>query len=426
MRLCTATALMLFCFIPALHAQDRTANETNKAYGNCDSPSIEVVNANLISFLKQAKGRANYLLDDRVKGQISLSLNCFTHADSQEVIQEILAYKGYRLKLVEENTWAVLPASSTTHPSSGSSKPAPSLEAACNSKVGGPKTEIHLNLKGANLPDVIQGLSRVLKKNVLFDERISGEVSASLSASCSKNEEPRILEAVLAKRGYRIQAGQDKLWKIFPAVEPPSLPIPSIVADYQNKPRRGFSPQPHLVLVGTYTSGAGEAFAIIKDATRGAQRLMFTGFILSENQRLTAIFADRVELENNGAREVLSFSSEPEPSPGPSLAPDELPIPAAELKARSENPSKMLTTFRAVPYYKDGEVVGMRVFGVKPESLLGLLGLRNGDIVHAVNAARVYEITQMVDLLSKLKDKNSFSLSIARDGKEELVRYRVV
>ncbi|MFO0661044.1 MAG: type II secretion system protein GspC [Polyangiaceae bacterium] len=50
-----------------------------------------------------------------------------------------------------------------------------------------------------------------------------------------------------------------------------------------------------------------------------------------------------------------------------------------------ENQNELIRSARVVPEQENGKTVGVRLFGVRPDSLLGSLGLENGDRLQTIN-----------------------------------------
>ena len=50
-----------------------------------------------------------------------------------------------------------------------------------------------------------------------------------------------------------------------------------------------------------------------------------------------------------------------------------------------ENQAELMRSARIVPEQENGKVVGIRLFGIRPETLLGTLGLENGDRLQTIN-----------------------------------------
>ncbi len=80
---------------------------------------------------------------------------------------------------------------------------------------------------------------------------------------------------------------------------------------------------------------------------------------------------------------------------------------------------------RVVPEERDGRVVGMRVFGVRASSLLGELGIRNGDSIHSVDGHDATDPVAMLEALARLSTAARVSVSLVRDGAPATLDYEI-
>lgn len=143
-------------------------------------------------------------------------------------------------------------------------------------------------------------------------------------------------------------------------------------------------------------------------------------------------------------RQVAAALSEMEvvPPPAPIAAPDHAPIglqipdgavrcPAEGhcvvrrdlVSALFENPARLTRQARVMPSIRDGETLGFKFYGIKPGSLLKLIGMKNGDMLTAIDGVEVRTLDQLLDQVMRLKIVRSFDLDIDRKG--EPVRLRV-
>lgn len=72
---------------------------------------------------------------------------------------------------------------------------------------------------------------------------------------------------------------------------------------------------------------------------------------------------------------------------------------------------------RISPIVKDGKVEGLRLFGVRPSSLAGSLGLVNGDILQAINNQRIENANTLLELYAQLDTLGTVELAGTRKGK---------
>jgi len=72
---------------------------------------------------------------------------------------------------------------------------------------------------------------------------------------------------------------------------------------------------------------------------------------------------------------------------------------------------------RAVPVMDKGQIAGIRLFGVRPTSAAGAIGLRNGDTLQAIDGDKIKTAQQLLDLFGKLESMKSLELQGTRAGK---------
>jgi general secretion pathway protein C len=80
---------------------------------------------------------------------------------------------------------------------------------------------------------------------------------------------------------------------------------------------------------------------------------------------------------------------------------------------------------RVRPMEVNGEVKGFKVSAIRRNSLVAALGVENGDVIQAVNGMELTTPDRMLEIYSKLRDLDSFSLSIMRGGKPVTMSYAI-
>ncbi len=78
----------------------------------------------------------------------------------------------------------------------------------------------------------------------------------------------------------------------------------------------------------------------------------------------------------------------------------------------------------ASPIVEKGEVKGLRLRGVRPNSAAGQLGLRSGDTITAIDGDQIKTMEQMLDLYGKLDKLGGIELQGTRAGKPLSVQLR--
>jgi len=80
---------------------------------------------------------------------------------------------------------------------------------------------------------------------------------------------------------------------------------------------------------------------------------------------------------------------------------------------------------RMLPIVKDGNVQGVRVFGVTSSSVAGAIGLKSGDQIVAIDNDPIKNAQQLLDLLAKLDKIDNVELQGTRSGKPLAISLRL-
>lgn len=188
-------------------------------------------------------------------------------------------------------------------------------------------------------------------------------------------------------------------------------------------------------LIGTFIVSGDGGTAIIEDQKKKTQDVFSVGDTVFGEAKLVEIMSDRVVLDRSGAREelVMDDLASDKGSSGPTEFKDgiafvnenEVLVQEAELDKALENLPLLLTQARAVPYFKDGKSVGLRLFAVKQGSLFERLGLKNGDILKAINGNPMGDLSQAIKLFETLKQERSINVQLDRERSEKEVHYQI-
>ena len=189
-------------------------------------------------------------------------------------------------------------------------------------------------------------------------------------------------------------------------------------------------PKPNTVfnLIGTFLFDSQEPYAIIEEEKKKTQDIFLIGDTIFEEAKLLSIKSDQVEIERDGKIEVLLLDSAPDSSDsasGTSGSQNDFVVDEAELDRALENLPLLLTQARAVPFFKEGRAVGLRLFAIKSGSLFEKIGLRNGDVLKSVNGNSLGDLSQAMQLFQKLKDERSISVVLERNLQEQEFRYQI-
>ncbi|MEI9939425.1 MAG: type II secretion system protein GspC [Pseudomonadota bacterium] len=81
-----------------------------------------------------------------------------------------------------------------------------------------------------------------------------------------------------------------------------------------------------------------------------------------------------------------------------------------------ENQAELMKSARIVPETKDGKVLGIRLFGIRPETLLGTLGLQNGDRLESINGFNMGSPEKALEAYARLRTASQLDVTVNRRG----------
>ena len=185
-----------------------------------------------------------------------------------------------------------------------------------------------------------------------------------------------------------------------------------------------------MTLIGTFLVDGQEPYAIIEEEKKKTQDVFMLNDSIFGEAKLVAVFPDRVDISRNGKIETLTIDTGIEKAPEAEggvarLGENEYTVEEAELDRALENLPMLLTQARAVPYFKEGRAVGLRLFAIKTGSLFEKIGLQNGDILKSVNGSSLADLSQAMQLFQKLKEEKSIAVVMERNLVEREVKYQI-
>ena len=182
-----------------------------------------------------------------------------------------------------------------------------------------------------------------------------------------------------------------------------------------------------LALIGTFLSQGG-LYAIIEDTKKTEQDVFSSGDSVFGEASVVEVLSEKVTLKRDDGEIITlilddSASSSSAGSSAPSV--ESMVVNKAELDEALSNLPLLLTQARAVPYFKDGKSVGLRLFAIKSGSMFETIGLKNGDILKSINGTSLADITQAVKLFEELRNERSISVQVERNREDKEFQYQI-
>lgn len=90
-----------------------------------------------------------------------------------------------------------------------------------------------------------------------------------------------------------------------------------------------------------------------------------------------------------------------------------------------ENQAELMRTARIIPHQENGRTVGVKLYGIRRNSLLGRLGLQNGDMLRTINGYDMTSPDSALEAYSRLRGANNLTVSVVRRGQAMNIDYNI-
>lgn len=135
---------------------------------------------------------------------------------------------------------------------------------------------------------------------------------------------------------------------------------------------------------------------------------------------------------NTSPRNPTGTTRAANPSPDPvrdrieSLDDRQYRVARSLVREALEDPRKLLGNVRPVPERSGSKVVGLRLFGIRPDSVLGQLGLQNGDRLESINGYGFGDPQAALLAYAKLRDASALQVELEREGRQTTLHVSVL
>lgn len=107
------------------------------------------------------------------------------------------------------------------------------------------------------------------------------------------------------------------------------------------------------------------------------------------------------------------------------ISPNEFNIDRGVVDKILENQSELMRQARIVPEQENGKVVGIRLFGVRPDTLLGVLGMENGDRLQTINGFDMASPEKALEAYARLRTADKLVVQVNRRGQNMNLDYNI-
>jgi general secretion pathway protein C len=107
------------------------------------------------------------------------------------------------------------------------------------------------------------------------------------------------------------------------------------------------------------------------------------------------------------------------------IGPNEFNVDRGVVDKILENQAELMRQARIVPEQENGKVVGIRLFGVRNDTLLGTLGMENGDRLEKINGFDMTSPEKALEAYARLRTADHLTISLNRKGAEQNLDYNI-
>ena len=89
------------------------------------------------------------------------------------------------------------------------------------------------------------------------------------------------------------------------------------------------------------------------------------------------------------------------------------------------NQAELMRTARVIPHEEEGRTVGVKLYGIRRNSLLGRLGVQNGDMLRTINGYDMTSPDSALEAYTRLRTADHLTLAVVRRGQAMTLDYAI-
>ena len=198
-----------------------------------------------------------------------------------------------------------------------------------------------------------------------------------------------------------------------------------------------------LRLLGT-AQVDGRGYAVFEDVSGSRQDVFAVGENVFDGPKLVSVGEGTAEILAGGRKQTLEIATATAPATGEDHGHERKRGAAAsagegirqtgannylvdrrEVEHSVENLNQLSTQMRAVPFIKDGQTIGFRIFNIRGGSLFEKMGLKNGDVIQKVNGVDLDSPTKALALLEDVQTTEELRVDLLRENSPSTLVYTI-
>lgn len=193
-----------------------------------------------------------------------------------------------------------------------------------------------------------------------------------------------------------------------------------------------------LKLLGTVSGDKKDTYAVIEDVGEKQQHLYRVGDTI-QNATVKTILREKVVLHVNGEDEILAIEKKSGDA-GPSnysnksttaalnrkdAALEKISLQRAQIDAAVQDINSLMKQVRIRPHFTNGEPDGLRLTGIRPNSIFYRMGLKSGDVITGVDGKNIVSVDDALGLYQSLQSSSDVKVDIKRMGRSKRLEYHI-
>jgi len=186
-----------------------------------------------------------------------------------------------------------------------------------------------------------------------------------------------------------------------------------------------------LKLLGTVSGDNKEAYAVIEDTGERRQDLYRIGDSI-QNATLKMILREKVILRVNGKDEILGIE-EVHGSQKTSISSksarratsQNITLKRSRIESAVKDVNNLMKQVRIRPHFTNGKPDGLRLTGIRPNSIFYNMGLKSGDIITGANNNNIESVDDVLKFYQSLQSSSSVKLQVKRRGRPKTINYNI-
>ena len=97
----------------------------------------------------------------------------------------------------------------------------------------------------------------------------------------------------------------------------------------------------------------------------------------------------------------------------------------SRIESAVKDVNTLMKQVRIRPHFRNGKPDGLRLTGIRPNSIFYNMGLKSGDIITGVNSNNIESVDDVLKLYQNLQSSSSVRLQIKRRGRPKTMNYNI-